>query len=85
MLIDNKYSVLFDKTNPNNIIIKEDGKLLKLVACPKTNDNSCDIIIFSEKMTSGYTTNFQGLVLFSTEKTRTLYHKGIFVDKIKRT
>lgn len=81
---DNKKIIItFDKTNSNCILIHKEGRLINAIACPPIK-NGCDIISFGDKLDEGYTYNFDGLILMSTEKKRKLYYKGYLIAKTKR-
>lgn len=69
------YQVKFDEHNSNAIIITQNGKLITMVALPPI-EKGCDIINFSDKLSKGYTFNFDGLVLITTKGARHLYYKG---------
>jgi hypothetical protein len=53
-----------------------EGKKFSLIACPIV-DNGIDIIYFdSVAESSDYVFGFEGLVIITNNKKRTLYHKG---------
>lgn len=77
------YEIKFDKNNSNSIQIFKDGKLLNLIACPPI-DKGCDIINFTDKLRSGYTFNFGGLILITTKTDRKIYYKGELIAETNR-
>lgn len=77
------YEIKFDKNNSNSIQIFKDGKLLNLIACPPI-DKGCDIINFTDKLCSGYTFNFGGLILITTKTDRKIYYKGELIAETNR-
>ena len=77
------YEIKFDKNNGNAIHIFKDGTLHNMVACPPT-EKGCDIINFSDKLSDGYTFNFDGLILITTKTDRKIYYKGDLIAETKR-
>ena len=75
------YNVKFD--NSNVIRIEKNGKTVTCIACPAI-EKGCDIINFNDKLSSGYTFNFDVLILITTKQDRSVYYKGDLVDYIKR-
>ena len=73
------YDIKFDRKNTNMIVVRKDGKLVTTVCCPPI-DKGCDIINFSDKLSSGYTHNFDGLVVITNERTKSIYYKGDRLD-----
>ena len=65
------YKIQFDEENNNLIKIYKDGKLYNSIACPPC-ENGCDVIRFNAKMSDGYTYNFSGLILITTNRKRKL-------------
>lgn len=79
-----KYNFEFDKKNTNSLIIKLNGKIIKIIACPPI-DNGCDVIdFFDYNFTKGYNYNFTGLILITNKSERKLYYKGNLIAKINR-
>jgi hypothetical protein len=78
-----EYDISFDIKNSNMIIIRKDGKIITYIACPPI-EKGCDIINFNDKINSGYTYNFDGLILITTIKERKLYYKGDLIASTKR-
>jgi len=79
-----KYDICFDDKNPNSIIIKDmTGKVINYIACPPI-ENGCDTINFSNKIYDGYSYDFDGLILITTEEKREIYYKGILIAQTKR-
>lgn len=77
------YDIKFDVNNPNMIIIKKDDKIVNFIACPPI-ETGCDIINFDCKINSGYTYNFDGLILITNKEERKLYYKGELIASTKR-
>jgi len=64
----------------NSLIFRKNGKITHRIAIPPCI-NGCDIISFNEKFSEGYTYNFKGFVIFTTEFKRVIYYKGQIVDE----
>lgn len=77
------YDIKFDRKNSNTILITKDSKPINMISCPPI-EKGCDIINFNDKLSKGYTFNFDGLILITTLKYRKLYYKGDLIDKTKR-
>ena len=78
------YDIVFDKDNPNTILIYKGSKLINLIACPPIR-YGCDIInIFEDNNYSHYMFNFDGLVLITTPLDRIIYYKGRMVATTMR-
>jgi len=71
----------FDKNNTNCILIYDNLKIINMIAIPPTK-SKCDIIILHKP--SLYMNNFDGLIIFSNNIERNMYHNGILIDTIKR-
>jgi hypothetical protein len=78
-----EYKIRFDSNNSNIILIYKKGKLHNMVACPHCQEG-CDIINFSDKINRGYTFNFDGLILITTEKIRKIFYRGNLIAITKR-
>lgn len=74
------YDISFDPNNRNLIIVKKNGKIITMMSCPPT-ENGCDVIDLFYQMNSSYTYNFQGLVVMTVNRERTIYHKGSIIAK----
>lgn len=77
------YEIKFDKDNSNAIHIFKNNKLYNMIACPPI-EKGCDIINFSNKLSEGYTYNFDGLILITTKTDRKIYYKGDLITETKR-
>lgn len=76
------YYIKFDEPNNNLILIYKENKLINTIATPPSN-NTIDIInLFDDKMVTNYEYNFNGLVIITSHKTKTIYHKGTLIDSI---
>jgi hypothetical protein len=73
---------MFDKNNRNFIKIFKNNKLQHMIACPPI-ENGCDIINFSDTLSKGYTHNFDGLILITTNYDRKIYYKGKMIAETK--
>ena len=75
------YDIKFDRENINSIIIKKDGKIIRIIAIPPSY--GCDIIDFDGELHKGYNYNTDCLVIFNKPLGKLLYHKGKLIDFIK--
>jgi len=73
------YDIKFDKKNPNKIIIKKDGKLVRYIAIPPSK-LGCDIIDFSGELHKGYNYNVDSIVIINKPLGKLMYQKGILLD-----
>ena len=80
-----KYKIYFDERNTNTIIIRDDetNRIVTYIACPPIS-NGCDIIRWGDKINDGYTYNFGGLIIITTEEKRQIYHKGFLIAETIR-
>lgn len=76
------YTFKFDKDNKNFLLVYKDERIWTMIACPSI-ENGCDIINFDSKICKGYTYNYDGLILITTNGNRKLYHKGILLTETK--
>lgn len=79
------YDIKFDKKNSNLIIIKKDGKVINYICCPPCK-SGCDIISFNAQVNNGYTYNFDGLIVMTSQvglkTTKKVYYKNVLLDSI---
>lgn len=77
------YEFKFDKNNSNAIHIYKNNKLYNMISCPPI-EKGCDIINFNDKLSEGYTYNFEGLILITTKTDRKIFYKGDLIAETKR-
>jgi hypothetical protein len=73
----------FDKTNKNCLLFFKESKLIYMLALPPVK-KGCDVINLSPFLSNGYTFNFEGFILITTEKYRKVFYKGDLALQIKR-
>ena len=77
----NMYDIKFDKKNPNSIIIKKDGKIIRMIAIPPSK-MGCDVIDFNGEIHKGYNYNFDGLIIINKPLGKLMFWKGELLDHI---
>lgn len=83
------YNIKFDKKNSNSLIIKKDGKVINYICCPPCK-SGCDIISFDKPIIKGYTYNFDGLIIMTSQikflwfnkTSRKVFYKDVLLDSI---
>lgn len=76
------YDIKFDRKNHNSIIIKKDGKMVRMIAIPPSNKLGCDIIDFNGELHRGYNYDFDGLIIINKRLGKLMFWKGELLDHI---
>lgn len=76
--------IKFDENNTNVFNIYSENKLIKTVVCPPVEYSTDIITLTVRKVVSGYTHNFDGLVVITSPKYRKVYYKGRTICISKR-
>jgi len=71
-----KITTKFHKNNTNVFNVYKESKLIKTVVCPPVEYSTDIISLTNRKIVSGYTHNFDGLVVITSPNNRKIYHNG---------